>query len=565
MRALLFSILFSVSALAQGGFPLTILHTNDLHSHFEGNGPDAWVAVEGKQREVVGHYARLVTLIQQVREEKAKAQEPVLLVDAGDFYSGTLFHALGPSDKSASVPELEFFQHARYDAVSLGNHEFDAGPLGFIRLLTKGAKLGATSFLVSTNIAPRSPSAELTQALGQLSGTLVKELTYRGQTLKVGVLGFVGADAARSSAGTRAEIGFVGYDDKNSKAEMGKLTALAAEKAKWLRDKEGVQLVVALIHGGDPEDSELAATAGIDLVIAGHHHQLYATPKVVQGKYVAQAGSYGRYLGKLELTWENAKLKLKSGTPTHLVVNGDVPFDQAYLAKLQSYKKELNPMLASLGYEYESPVATIAKTVEKGTGVNNPLAILVTSSLRRELNRHMKEPVDLYFTSASLVRESLVAVNGKPTPYQFSDVFRILPLGFDDQFNPGSPIKSFYLSKKDVLNLMNFMEIYRHVSANFTPAYSDSLTYRVRSWGIPFVNRLAGIKLHGRPYAEWPDYVHLACNAYVAGFFDKLPAMSKGWIKLVPRGKNGEPLKELESPEVPAEPALFSDALRREN
>lgn len=560
------ALFFSPALLLALEIPFTVLHTNDLHSHFEGNGPDGYVGVEGKDALVTGNYARLTTLIKSIREEKSKTGEPVLLVDAGDFFSGTLFHALAPSEKTGLAPELEFFVHNKYDAVTLGNHEFDAGPTGFIRMVNKGAQLGV-NFLLATNLAPLNPTSELSTALTHIASTLIKTVSVgRGnglESLRVGFIGFLGCDAARSSAGTRQGISFVGYDDIKSKAELGKLKVLAQAKAKFLRDQQGAQVVIALIHGGDPEDSELAKTDGIDVVISGHTHELYSTPKMVDNKVVAQAGSYGRYLGKLELSYDGQKVVLKNPKTSNVAINSEIKTDTQYLLKVAGYKKELTEAIGHLGYDYNSPIATIAKTVLRGLEPNNQLGILVTTAIRGELNRHLKDPVDIYFTSASLVRESLVAVEGKPTPYQFSDVFRLLPMGFGENLSVGSPIKTFYLAKKDLWRLINFLEVYRHISANFTTAYSDSFTYRIREWGVPFVNRLAEVKLHGKPYSEWPEFVQLATNSYVASFFDKLPAMSKGWLTLVPRDKQGNPISSPLTPGVPPEPALFADALRR--
>src|SRR5262245_10261253 len=128
----LFLFLTLVTALASAApFPFTVLHTNDLHSHVEGNGPDAFVGLPEKQSLIRGHYARLTTLISRIRKEKEAVHEPVLLVDGGDFFSGTLFHALSPS-ASPSSPELDFFAMNGYDAITVGNHEFDAGIAGLI-------------------------------------------------------------------------------------------------------------------------------------------------------------------------------------------------------------------------------------------------------------------------------------------------------------------------------------------------------------------------------------------------------------------------------------------------
>ena len=79
-------------------------------------------------------------------------------------------------------------------------------------------------------------------------------------------------------------------------------------------------------------------------------------------------------------------------------------------------------------------IATLSKNYPAVRESQAPLGIFVTSAVRRELNKRLKDPVDFYFTAASLIREGITPVEGKPTRYQYSDIFRILPLGFDESF-----------------------------------------------------------------------------------------------------------------------------------
>ncbi|TWW08122.1 hypothetical protein E3A20_27500 [Planctomyces bekefii] len=159
-------ILFTVSlALFSSGaygepIPLTLLHTNDLHSHLEGFGPSALLNDPVKGHWTKGHYARLSTLIAQVRQESAAIGAPVLLVDAGDFFSGTLFQALTPS-QSPSSPELDFFLDQQYDAVAIGNHEFDARRAGFMRIIEKAKARGIGDRLLVSNLVDPSLSGVL--------------------------------------------------------------------------------------------------------------------------------------------------------------------------------------------------------------------------------------------------------------------------------------------------------------------------------------------------------------------------------------------------------------------
>lgn len=105
-------------------FDFELISTNDLHSSFEGSGPDASFTAAKDDDPTTGHYARLCQLIRDRRRSAQQRGEPALTVDAGDWFGGTLFHVVGPSNKSIHVPELEFFNECEFDATTLGNHDF---------------------------------------------------------------------------------------------------------------------------------------------------------------------------------------------------------------------------------------------------------------------------------------------------------------------------------------------------------------------------------------------------------------------------------------------------------
>src|SRR5690349_10605925 len=111
---------------------LVILHTNDLHSHLQGFGPEQdYTPLDVDDDETVGGAARLAAAIGAARAQAAKDETPVLLLDAGDFMMGTLFELLG----TQAAPELSLLQALDYDAVTLGNHEFDWTPRGLAGIL----------------------------------------------------------------------------------------------------------------------------------------------------------------------------------------------------------------------------------------------------------------------------------------------------------------------------------------------------------------------------------------------------------------------------------------------
>ncbi|MEM7257091.1 MAG: metallophosphoesterase, partial [Pseudomonadota bacterium] len=144
------SVFMAGTTVASADYSLTILHTNDIHSRIESINKydstcDAEDEAEGK---CFGGMARLKTAVDTKRAELA--DENILLLDAGDPFQGSLFYT---TYKGAA--EAEFMEAIGYDAMAVGNHEFDDGPEGL------AAFVDAVSFPVISGNLDLSSSAEL--------------------------------------------------------------------------------------------------------------------------------------------------------------------------------------------------------------------------------------------------------------------------------------------------------------------------------------------------------------------------------------------------------------------
>lgn len=244
---------------------LTILHTNDTHSQIEPN-------AKGQCG-----YARRMGLI----EEERKIDKNLLLLDAGDFCQGTPYFNI-----YRGRVEIDAMNRMRYDAATLGNHEFDNG-LDTLAEVLKGAKFP----IVCANYDFRGTPLE----------DVIKPFTIvRKGNLKVGVFG-LGCDPK----------GLI--SDKNFlPAQFLDPYPIAQLMADSLRAL-GCDLVVCLSHMGtygkareDVCDVTLAQqTRGIDVIIGGHTHKLYDHLRVANldgdSIPVCQMAKSGAYLGKIML------------------------------------------------------------------------------------------------------------------------------------------------------------------------------------------------------------------------------------------------------------------------
>src|SRR5690606_4051961 len=137
---------------------------------------------------------------------------------------------------------------AGYDAVILGNHEFDPGNVG---VKTMFSKVSNGPALVSTNILLPDNADFLNKVVSYTS----KEISYKDNKIKVGVLGILGPDGCLVSRGTREQVKFIGFDDTNSKARWDDLIDHLQKQIDIL--KKDHQVIILVMHAGNPEDEKL--------------------------------------------------------------------------------------------------------------------------------------------------------------------------------------------------------------------------------------------------------------------------------------------------------------------
>jgi 5'-nucleotidase len=288
--------------LAQGTFSLTILHTNDTHSHLEEF--DNYGGSCDEDETCYGGVARRNYQINMIREGGGN----VLLVDGGDAFQGTLYF-----NEYHGVANLHFMNHLGYQGMAVGNHEFDLGPdpLGHFASY-------ANFPVLSANLDVSSEPA--------LAGLVQPYTTVNVGGETIGLIGLTTEDVTIiSNIGSNVKV-----KDPTSSAQE----AVAALQA------QGVNKIVLLSHMGYGPDNALATTvAGIDVVVGGHSHTLLGTMAGAEGPYpnaitspagepvlVVQAGSWGEYLGRLDVTFDtNGVITGYGGEP--ILLDNSIPKD----------------------------------------------------------------------------------------------------------------------------------------------------------------------------------------------------------------------------------------------
>ena len=317
--------LSSAAVLALGAgqaaaeYRLHVLHVNDFHSRVEAiNGSDSTCSAEqAAANECFGGAARLATKIRELRDSLRAAGENVIVLDAGDQFQGSLMYTT-----YKGAVEAEMMAAIGFDAMAVGNHEFDDGPEGFSAFLEK------VSFpVISGNI-------DVSQS-NVLAGRVQNHAVLEVGGERIGLISALAMDTPETSSPGESVI------------FQGDIDSLAADVAAL--EAEGVTKIIALTHLGLPRDLEVAAAVpGIDAVVGGHSHTyLSATDPERHGPYptwvtrgegdlvpVVQAYAYGKYLGHLELTFDDAGKLVYAGGNT-IVLDGSVTPDPEIEARVK--------------------------------------------------------------------------------------------------------------------------------------------------------------------------------------------------------------------------------------
>lgn len=390
-------ILTSVAALgltagmAAAEYKLTILHTNDFHARFEPISKYDSGCREGDNAEgkCFGGSARLVTALEDARERADNA----ILVDGGDQFQGSLFYTYYKGKVAA-----EMMNKLGYDGMTVGNHEFDDGPevlRGF---------MDAVEFPVLMSNADVSAEPALADVLQK--STVIE----RGGE-KIGLIGLTPEDT-HDLASPGANISF--SDPVAAvQAEVDRLTEM------------GVNKIIVLSHSGYKVDQIVAAeTTGVDVIVGGHSNTYLSNtsedavgpyPTMVNDVAIVQAYAYGKFLGELNVTFDEAGTVTKAaGEP--LIMDGNVAEDSDTLARIAELAQPLDEIRNKVVAEAASAVEgdrTICRIQECEMGN------LVADAM---LDRVKEQGVTIAIANSGGIRASL-----EPGAVTMGEVLTVLP------------------------------------------------------------------------------------------------------------------------------------------
>lgn len=399
-------------------YKFTVLHTNDHHGHFWQNEHDEYGLAAQK------------TMMDEIRYDVQAHGGQVLILSGGDINTG-----VPESDLQDAEPDFRGMNLVGYDAMAIGNHEFD-NPLSVLRQQQKWAKFP----LLSANIYQKSTGKRLFQPYA----------LFNRMGLKIAVIGLTTDDTAK-----------IGNPEYFTDMEFRKPATEAKAVVEALRKKEKPDVIIAATHMGHydngnhgsnaPGDVEMARElpAGyLNMIVGGHSQDPVCmakenvsqkdyvpgtpcTPDQQNGTWIVQAHEWGKYIGRADFTFLNGKLTLEHYELVpinlrHKVTNADgsvswINYTQE-IAKNPAMMKLLTPFQkkgeAQLGVKIGSVNGHLEGDRSKVRFVQTNLSHLILASQME------RTKADFAVMSGGGVRDSIES--GTIT---YKDVLKVQPFG----------------------------------------------------------------------------------------------------------------------------------------
>ena len=495
-----------------------------------------------------------------------------LLVDGGDFSIGSLIQTL----YTTQAAELRTMGAMGYDAVTIGNHEFDHKGTGFAEMLNsaKAAQQAAVELLL-VDARPLEDMDAYRERFGPVTPVLptLLEANYapaddnpdrafiRSAMEDYGVTDCVTLERGGVTYGL---FGLMGVDSDECAPTSGFTRTDAAKAAKRCVETlkgEGAEIIVCLSHSGtgdslaSSEDEELAkAVDGIDVIVSGHTHSTLAEPLVVNDTYIVSSGPYCQNLGSLTFSWDD-------GGEKRLLDYRLIPIDETVaenpeIAGLVEQWKDMvgETYLARYGLTYDEVLThsdydlnTPASAVQE----NNGLGTLVSDAFLwadRTLNAaYADSPHTVSVTADGVLRANLPA--GDLT---VAMAFDVLSMGVGEDGTSGFPLVAVYLTGKELKAAME-------VDASVTPImpaaqlYMSGAKYAFNTKRM-FFNRVYDAALTdvtfdesgtGNAYEIDDNALYrVVTGMYSAQMLGTVKSKSMGLLSLEPKQADGTPVTD---------------------
>ena len=544
---LLLTFIFVTGVLLFAENKLSIIHTNDLHSHILGFSPNSDYSPDSLNDDSTrGGWARISTAMKNIR---ASRDNPVITVDAGDFTMGTLFHTINREN----ALELLLLDKMGVDVTTLGNHEFDFRPRGVAQTLESARKHGAYPVIVSSNPVFSSESADDDELEELFKDGMVREYYVQEKDgLKIGYFGLIGTDAV-SVTPFMAPLTFTDPIETAKKV------------VKILKEEEKVDVVICLSHSGltdnpkTSEDQNLAkAVPDIDVIISAHTHTILPEPLIEGNTIIVQSGQYGRQIGLIDLIIADDGQVLLDQYKL-VAIDDSIPGDPELSKYIEEGLEKINShFLADFNLKWDTVIAETAFDLQL-EGNECSLGNLIADSIRWSVDQAQMGlpdyvPVNMAIQSNGMIRDSILT--GETGKITVADLFRSQPLGTGviEKQTIGYPILLVYVTAEEVKKALEMI-------TTIVPMKSDD--YALQLSGVQFeynskrmlFDRVTSIKLINQA-GEYEDLDYsasnkklysIATNTFNAFYLKVVGDFTAGILDITLKDRQGNKVEDLSS------------------
>jgi len=485
----------SQAAEADRTYRFSILHTNDEHGHF-------WYNAQGEYG-----LAAQKTLMDTLRYDVQARGGGALILSAGDVNTG-----VPESDELNAEPDIRGMNLIGYDAMALGNHEFDH-PLEVLRKQESWARFP----FLAANLYQKSTGQRLFKPWA----------IFNRMGLKIAVLGLATPDTAKLA--NPAYLRDVEFRDPVSETEKAVAELRAGEKP---------DVIVVLSHLGYDDNGEHGSNAPgdvtlarslppgtVSMIVGGHSHDTVCMEKAnvlikeyqpgaacqpdkQNGIWIMQAGKWGEYVGRGDFTWRNGEVALESyalvpvnlkhqiknadGSETWLTYQQEIPKNTAMMKLLMPYQKRAETRLN----------VSVGSTVGQFNGEREQVRFTQTNLGQLILRAQMaKTQADFAVMSGGGIRASLPV--GK---LSWRDLLQVQPFG--------NQVVSVTMTGAEVKK-------YLDVVANIKPDAGGFAQFAHVSL-VADGNTVSDVRINGQPLQENKTY-RMATNSFNAAGGDGYP------------------------------------------
>ncbi|OFZ80135.1 MAG: hypothetical protein A2583_16300 [Bdellovibrionales bacterium RIFOXYD1_FULL_53_11] len=407
--AALLPVVFFISTIETLAAPdrVTVIFTNDIHSHFRPN----------KEPRGLGGLARIKTLVDKIR----KTSPDAVLVDAGDWSEGNIYY-----NEGTGIESLKMMRAFGYNAALIGNHEWLNGPDHLLEML-RAASPGFPILAANIDTGPYERGKELS---GLVAPWVVMEINKS----KVAFIGLVNYQIV--------------YDRYFAPVKITSPFEVARSIASQLRQQSDV--VIALSHNSLKfNEGLLARIPDLDFIIGAHDHEITRRPIKVRREgaregYLVEAGAWGRLVGRMDIDIINPG----SGKRDHslasfklIQIDSHIPEDPGTLAAIEDIEQRLQK---KFGRIFDDAIAV--NTIHTSRrGVENLMGNLSVDAYRK-----LVPDADI-----ALEHSSLLAGQLHPGIVNSADVYNVNPNVYNPKTGITWTVRTFGIKGRTLLWFLN--------------------------------------------------------------------------------------------------------------